>query len=294
MTGQTAEAALIAAAGRALDRPCDPHARAMAEHLAARPGAVAVLFYGNRLRDPEAAGLLDLYVLTESDRAWHGRGLAALANRLLPPNVYHERLQAPPVAAKVAVMSLAAFRARMRANGADTTLWARFAQPAALLWARDAAAARAVAAAIAAGWRIAARWADRLAEEGGGRWTALFAATYGAELRPESTARPGAVVAAEPDFYAMLDRLIPPEPVPAAEAARARRAWRRRRLRAKALNLARLIKAAFTYRGAVAYALDKVERHGGAPVPLSPWERRLPWLAAPLILARLWWRGRLR
>ena len=147
-----------------LDRAVDAQARAIADHLAARPGVVAVLFYGNRLRDPATPGLLDFYVLTERDRTWRGAGPGALANRLLPPNVYHVRLAWPAVAAKVAVMRLAAFRARMRRQSWDTTLWARFAQPAALLYARDAEARRAVVDAVATAWRTAAWWADRLSE----------------------------------------------------------------------------------------------------------------------------------
>ena len=59
-------------------------------------------------------------------------------------------------------------------------------------------------------------------------------------------------------------------------------------------NIARLTKAAFTYRGGFAYALSKVERHSGRPVELSPWQRRWPWLGAPVALWRLWREGRLR
>jgi hypothetical protein len=55
-----------------------------------------------------------------------------------------------------------------------------------------------------------------------------------------------------------------------------------------------LAKAAFTYRGGLAYALSKVERHSGRPVDLKPWERRWPWLAAPVVFWRLWREGRLR
>ncbi|HET7410011.1 MAG TPA: hypothetical protein VFJ13_07405, partial [Paracoccaceae bacterium] len=189
MSGAAADP-LAAFVARALARPASPEIEALVARLAARPGIAAVLFYGNMLRDPSAGGLADLYVLTDNDRAWSGRaGPTALGNRLLPPNVYHLRQPPPPpvipanagiseasardprirgddaretdapgrsVGAKVAVMRIAAFRHRMRRESWDTTLWARFAQPAALVWARDQAARDAVATAIATGWRTAA------------------------------------------------------------------------------------------------------------------------------------------
>ena len=275
-----------------LDRGVEAGARLMADRLAARPGTVAVLHYGNRLRHPAAPGLLDFYVLTESDAAWSGPGIAALACRLLPPNVYLVEGSEPAMAAKVAVMRLAAFRARMRRQGWDTTLWARFAQPAALLFARDAEARREVIDAVAAAWRTAAWWADRLAE-GDDRWAALFAATYGAELRVEGPARAPAIARSAPELYAGIDRLLPPVRPWPAEIDTARAAWRRRQRVGRALNALRLAKAAMTFRGGMAYALAKIERHAGRDA-LRAWERRFPWLAAPVVISRLFRRGGIR
>ena len=317
---------LAAFVAQALERPVHPGIDALAQRLAGRPGIAAILFYGNMLRDPSAGGLADLYVLTDHDRAWSGTGAAALGNWLLPPNVYHLRAQgaAPPVihakagisgvsardprlrgddaretdaprgsvGAKVAVMRMAAFRHRMRRESWDTTLWARFAQPATLVWAREDAAREAVAEAIATGWRTAAWWADRLSD-GSDRWAGLFAQTYRAELRPEGAGRSGSITAAVPELYAEIDRLVPPETPLAEEREAARRAWRRRRRVGHGLNAARLVKAAMTFRGGAAYALAKIDRHAG-PEALRPWERRFPWLAAPVVLLRLLRRGGLR
>lgn len=252
--------------------------------LAARPGVVAVLFYGNRLRAPQDGGLIDLYALTGSDHAFHGPGVGALANRVLPPTVLHLPAEADRPGAKVAVMTLAAFAARMRRESRDTTLWARFVQPARLLHARDAEVRAEVLRAIAEGWRTAAWWADRLAEDTP-RWRALFAATYEAELRVEATDRAGAVVAAAPGHYAMLDRLLPPA-LPGPEArAEARRLWPRRVRAGRALNALRLVKAAATFRGGPAYARAKILRHAGTET-LTPLARRAPWRAAALVLWR--------
>jgi len=284
---------------RLTGRPADPRIAEFAGRLAARPGVLAVLFYGAELREPRRGGLLDLYLLTEGDARYHGPGLSALANRLLPPNVYHERAEAPgPLAAKVAVMRLSAFRSRMRRQSLDTTLWARFCQPCVILCARDAQTRAAVLQALAAAGETAAWWAARLAPAGADAetcWRALFAHTYGAELRVEGRDRAQAITAAAPELYALLHaRHIAGRRITDAERASARRGWALRRVLGKALNLARLLKAAATFRGGIAYALDKVERHSGAPVPLSPWQRRLPLLAAPVILLRLLRERRLR
>ena len=297
MTGERVRA-LVAAE---LDRPAGPAAEAMAERLMARPGVAAVLFYGAWLRDGGGGkgrdGPLDLYVLTDGNAAYHGYGASALANRLLPPNVYHEAIKEPErVEAKVAVLTLAAFRARMRPESLDTTLWARFAQPSVLVRARSDADRAAAVDAVAAAVETAAWWAARLAPDPAdpeAAWTDLFRHTYASELRVEGGGRAGAIVAAAPERYRELHALLiegqtPPDRTGAA------RAWARRRAVGKALNVMRLAKAAFTYAGGIPYALAKVERHSGRPVELRPWERRWPRLAAPWVMFRLWREGRLR
>jgi hypothetical protein len=275
---------------------------AMASMLSARPGVVAVLFYGNRLREAGAGGLMDFYVLTDGDAAYQGRSLSAAANRLLPPNVYFETLEGSigeGVAAKVAVMRLSAFLARMQPSTWDTTLWARFSQPALLLYARDDQARAATVRAISAAHETAAWWAARLSAPGATAqeaWQTLFTHTYGAELRVETAGgRAGQIVGrALPLYHALHEAWIAPIAVSDAERQRAHRSWHRRRRWGKALNVARLTKAAFTFRGGIAYALSKIERHSGRPVDIKPWERRLPWLAAPAVLFRLIRQRRLR
>jgi hypothetical protein len=286
--------ALIAAE---LDRPASPTAQAMAARLAARPGVAAVLFYGAQLREGMGEGPLDFYVLTDSNTAYQGFGPSALANFLLPPNVYHEVIEdSARIEAKVAVISLGAFRARMHPGAMDTTLWARFTQPVALVWSRGPAEHGAVIDAVAAAVETAAWWAGRLAPEDADpdeTWRTLFDYTYGSELRVESGGRTRDLIASAPERYRQLHHLLI-SGNPVFDRSEASRAWRRRQIIGKFRNLARLIKAAFTYRGGFAYALAKVERHSGRPVEVSPWQRRWPWLAAPVILWRLWRERRLR
>lgn len=290
-----------------LDRAPGGEVAAMAMQLQARPGVAAVLFYGNMLREAGAGGLMDFYVLTESDAAYHGVGLSALANRLLPPNVYFAELEQSEaespegqstVSAKVAVMRLGAFHARMQPDVWDTTLWARFSQPALLLHARDDAVRTTVIDAIVDAYDAAAWWAGHLSEPGADAqtaWETLYINTYGAELRVEGTDRASLIVErAFPLYKALHAARIAPIAISTKDRSKAKTSWDRRRRWGKVLNITRLIKAAFTFRGGLAYALSKIERHSGAPVELRPWERRVPWLAAPFVLLRLLRERRLR
>ncbi|WP_340108338.1 hypothetical protein [Pikeienuella sp. HZG-20] len=241
-----------------LRRPVFPEARAFAEALAKRPGVAAVLFYGSCLQRQSPEGMLDFYVLTDGRAGAYGESaLTAAAGRLLPPNVYPERHEG--LRAKAAVLSLGAFRRRMTPGRIDTTFWARFCQPAALLWARDERIGREVDAAIADAVAAAAAWAERLAEgaEGAEAWRRLFARTYRVEIRVEGPGRAGKIVDADPARYDALWALTAE-----SRARRAKgRSWFLRWLLGKPLHIARLLKAAFTFEGGPRYLLWKIRRH---------------------------------
>ncbi|MBK1842680.1 hypothetical protein JHL17_35330 [Azospirillum sp. YIM B02556] len=297
-----------------LDRPVMAEARVIANAILARhgDGVAAVLFYGSCLRTGDTGGLLDVYVLTDDLRRYHGRLWPALLNAALPPTVsYLETAGAAGlVRAKVAVMGTAAFGRAVRGEGIDTTVWARFCQPAALLHARDAANRAAVVEAVAQAVATAARWAVRLGPAHGlpaEYWTALFRHTYGAELRAERSDRATLVHDWAAERYAHVLPLALAHGGIAVTASsggelhpvvhdrgKAGSAWKRRRRMGKLLNVLRLVKAAFTFDNGVDYILWKLERHVGRPVPISAWQRRHPLLAAPLLLMRLYRDGFIR
>jgi hypothetical protein len=267
-----------------------------AARLAARGDARAVLFYGSVLRTGELDGVLDYYVLTDAvERGW-----------LWPDVSYHEwPVGGRTLRAKVATMPLATFAAAAGGDRADTTIWTRFVQPAALTWARGEAEREAVTAAVAAAAATAARFAAVLGPARGPAddyWRALFRETYRAELRVETPGREAQILGHDPARWAALLPLawdaggvgyrhegatLAPA-LPAAERRRLLARWRRRRRLGRPLNAARLVKASFTFDGAAAYALWKVERHTGVRVPLTPFRERHPVLAAPAVLWRVW------
>lgn len=308
-------AALTRFVARELARPVPPVVGFFAAELAARggQGVVGVLFYGSALRTGATDGLLDFYVLLDRLEGWDAKPLLRYGNRVLPPNVEYAETTAAGMTlrAKLAVMTLGQFRRHARHASRDTTIWARFAQPCALAWARDPFAAEAVADAVAGAARGAAWWAAHLGPErgsGASFWSALFSRTYASELRVEGASRPGSIVEAAPARYDAVLRLawaaegiafrddlgeLAPD-IGVAERADAERAWRARKLIAKPLNLVRLAKAAFTFSGGVDYVAWKIERHSGHKIDVTPFQRRHPLLSAGPALWRLWRKGVLR
>jgi hypothetical protein len=284
---------LIDMLAREAAAPVQPWVSAAAEVVRARHGEAvrALVFYGSCLRDNDPDGLLDFYVLVGRYGDAYENWSAAAANRLLPPNVFYlETLwEGAVVRAKYAVMSLDQFAAGALPRTLQPMIWARFAQPARLVYSADDDARRLVAAAQAdAVTTLMAVTRRLLPHESRPEvlWPRAFAETYRAELRPEPPGRAGQLFEADRARY---DRLTP-----LALAGDSWAPWWLRRVVGKALNVARLIKAAFTFDGAVDYLLWKVERHSGIGVTATPWQRRHPLLAAPGLLWRLYRRGAFR
>lgn len=303
---------LRALIGDELGRDMPPAAIALAERLAARAGghAAAVLFYGSALRDSALDGVLDFYVLLDNCADWPGSRLAAVANRLLPPNVGYleeevEEVDGRPLRAKYAVLSLAQFRRAMSVERIDTTLWARFSQPCACLLARSDADRAEVRDAVGDAVIAAATWAAALGPlrgDAAGFWRALYTRTYAAELRVERTSRGADLLAHDAPRFA---RLLPLawqaggiayaesadgqfEPALGAdERATAEKRWRLRQRLGRPLNLLRLLKAALTFDNATDYVAWKVERHSGYRIEPTAFQRRHPLLSAPGIYWRL-------
>ena len=275
-----------------LSQPVDPRAADMAKALAEKhsPASRAVLFYGSCLRQKQLDGLmLDFYLIVSEYRAAYGKTWLAAANRLIPPNVFY--FDHDGLAAKYAVLSEADFH---RLNGPETTsvsVWARFAQPARLVWTSDNDARdRAIDAVAKAAPTLLAAAGRRAGETPLDLWRRAFALTYSAELRAERRGRASSVVDLEPDRYAKFSG-------PALQVARTLRpagSWTGRRIEGKMLSILRLAKASFTFAGGADYIAWKINRHAGTQIELKPWQRRHPLLAAISLLPRLLSSGAVR
>ncbi|MEL6737309.1 MAG: hypothetical protein AAFO28_00105 [Pseudomonadota bacterium] len=281
-----------------LSAPVDPAVREFACALAESAGAEAVLFYGSNLRTGSLEGVLDFYVLLPGERADEPA--------VWPRVSYHEReSDAGTLRAKVATLRMATFAEAASGHLKDTTIWARFVQPCALVWQRDAKARDEALRAIASAAVTAARLAVALGPPEGvaeDYWRALFQATYKAEFRVEKPGRendilsvnarhfdgllPLALAAGGIAFDQSGERLTPH--LDAHERSQVLGWWKRRQRLGKPMNFARLLKASTTFEGAARYAAWKIERHTGMPVPVTPFRERYPILAAPGVLWSLW------
>ncbi|MEO0462420.1 MAG: hypothetical protein AAF127_04765 [Pseudomonadota bacterium] len=276
----------------------DPAVAAFARDLADAAGALAVLFYGSNLRTGSLEGVLDFYVLLPGD--------AREEPRIWPRISYHERtIEGTDLRAKVATLRLATFREAASGALKDTTIWARFVQPSALVWSSNAGTAGAVCECVALAAATAAQLAVALGPargEAGEFWRALFQATYKAEFRVEKPGRENDILSVnEAHFDGLLPLALERAGVPVISDGRmlephisdADRAeilswWRPRQRLGKAFNLVRLVKASTTFEGAARYAAWKIERHTGMPVAVTPFRERYPLLAAPGVLWSLW------
>jgi hypothetical protein len=294
--------------------PAMPQVEAFAAHVAAQyPAAArAVLFYGSCLRTEQLEGqMLDFYLIVSDYDAAYDRKWLAKWNRRLPPNVFpfeHDGL-----VAKVAVLSEADFHDLNRAGASAVSVWARFAQPARLVWAADEGARRNATLAIAGAAPTLLNGA--LAHMGHDDeildlWELGFALTYSAELRAERSDRPASVVEFDPERYRAFGKaallhtpianrlgedgkvhLLPdPEGRIVAEKAR----WPGLRRHGKLLTVARLAKAAFTYAGGIDYLAWKINRHAGTQIEIKPWQRRWPLVAALFLVPKLLVKGAVR
>jgi len=281
-----------------LSQPAPDPVRAFAFSLANPARDAAVLYYGSSLRTGDLSGVLDFYRLT---RAPHRRGLRGLVERVLWPEVsYHEaEIGGRRLRAKVATLTLHAFRRAAEGRTLDTTIWARFVQPVQRVWAADPAAASAARDAVTAAVRTASRYAAALGPRRGppeAYWQALFRRTYAAEFRMETPDRADQLIAPAADRFAAVLPLAWREAGVVFEgidgelrvSRRPRVAWPLRRAAGKPLNLLRLAKAAFTFDGAARYAAWKIARHTGVELEVTPFAERHPVLSAPAA----WWRLR--
>ena len=278
----------------------------------------SVIFYGNCLRTGDIHdGLVDFYVVVDRYRRAHDRRLAATANHLVPPNVYYLEAPAanPPEGArlrcKYAVISEAEL-AYGTCCALTSSLWGRLAQPVAVVYARDELARE--RARIHCGQAIVTLLNESLPMltpplGPAAVFAHALALSYGGELRTEDTRRATDIATAGANEYGRrardaIDLLDLPAHIDArgemhwqadaAAVSRARRRWRLRRPVGRALSVARLSKACFTFGDAVDYGAEKLARHTGVEIEVTERLRRHPLIFAWPVLWRLYRRGLLR
>ncbi len=275
----------------------------------------AILVYGSCLRSGNYFdGLVDLYVVVDNYQNAYNNLVHRLLNRLLTPNVFY--LEVPfeehVIRAKYVVISSADFRKGTSTRWFHSYLWGRFAQPAAVTYARNVDSEKRIYDCLAQSvitfclrvlprlpprFSTAQLWCDGLAlsyatelrAEKHGRAKTLFEAAesyYDAVTAPALESLPYTVVEESDDEGAGFTVVLPQRVRYASRAA-----WGMRRVQGKLLSVLRLLKGLATFRGGVDYIVWKLERHSGEKIEVSPRVRRYPVIFIWGLFWRLYRRG---
>jgi hypothetical protein len=292
----------------------------LVESIRARFGETvqAILFYGSCMRaGQEREGVVDLYVIVDAYGSAYGNAGFALLNWLLPPNVFY--LEVPDgggvIRTKYAVLTLADFQRGTSTAWFHSYLWARFAQPVRLLYARSENTAQQIHAALGRAVvtfftrvlpRLSSRFTDREL------WCKGFFLTYRSELRAEKQDQPIRLFDGAQGYYDLITQTamaaVPFEVevigsgnsvtyranISACWRFLNRLAWQARRVQGKCLSVLRLGKALFTFQGGLDYILWKIERHSGVAIPDDSALRKYPLTGVWVMLWRLYRRGGFR
>jgi hypothetical protein len=308
-----------------LTRPASSTARSLANEIATRHGGslVAVLFYGSCLRRGTHEGVLDFYAIVDSYASAYDSRWLSLLNAALAPNVFYLECEsaAGTLRAKYAVISSKDFARAVSPRCRNPYIWARFAQPALLVYARDGEARDAVRRWVSqAIVTLVRRMAVFLPAKGrvqryslAALWQEALKRTYSAEFRSESPEmirsiyqaaserfdRAGAEALRELAAEGWIDRVQERGNAVEVEMSLSRRTaarlrWALTRPLAKALALLRLLKTALTFGDWVPYVLWKIERHSGVHIEPTERQRRHPLIFGWPVLIRLLRRGDLR
>lgn len=300
-------------------RPVTPGTQALADALIKRYEGVAsaVLAYGSCFRNRTDEGLVDLCVVVDDYRALPGTVWQQWLHRALPPTVFY--LETPhggrSLRAKYIVISREDLERGVSPRCFHSYLWARFAQPTGVVYARHEHDARRIYPALA---QAVVTFVDRVLPmlpssfDARELWQRGLRLTYGTELRPERTDAVARLVDASREYCEQVTRIAigctpfdvrPVEEdrttryhaaIPFADRFIAGLVWRIRTIHGKFLNVLRLLKGLLTFKSGRDYILWKIERHSGIRIEMPPYYERYPWFATALILGRLYRRGAFR
>jgi len=278
----------------------------------------AILYYGSCMRagDP-FSGIVDLYLIADSYRAFYPGKFRAFLNWALPPNVFYQELAVgdKTLRVKYNVLSLADLHKHLSGRTLQSYFWGRFTQPMRILWSRDSdAKADIEGCLVLAAHTFLERVLPAVEDTGllSELWVEGLGLSYAAELRTEQSGRSRELVEFDLAHYvgvsmAVAGSLRYPLTIkgsgeeasyhvsvssPGRFAGRA--GWAARRIQGKLLSLARLLKAMFTFDGGLDYAAWKLERHTGQHIEIPDRVRRFPLIFVWGLLWKLYRRGIIR
>jgi len=315
---------LVSAVSSMAARPVSADFSIFVEELKSRFGSSldAILLYGSCLRTQEIGdGVVDFYVVVDDYSNAYQEHYLCYFNEWLPPNVFYLEVSAQErvLRSKYAVISMTEFE-KGNQYWFHSYLWARFAQPVRLLYARDEILRQRIynslAHAVVAFLTPAIKALGSCVVTAEEIWVKGLMFTYAAELRPERETRARQLAEINLDDYKYLtDHALPElagilKKLPQEnqiqgeyyyqcladefERKKSLRCWWLRRWQGRILSVLRLVKATFTFRDCIDYAAWKIERHTGVSIEITPSLRRHPVLFGCKVFWKLFRRGVLR
>tara|TARA_Y100001936_G_scaffold252558_1_gene312730 strand:+ start:16258 stop:17250 length:993 start_codon:yes stop_codon:yes gene_type:complete len=315
---------LISAVSSIAERPVSSDFLIFVEEIKSRfgPSLDAILLYGSCLRSQTIGdGVVDFYVVVDNYNKAYQEKYLCYFNECLPPNVFYLEVSAQErvFRSKYAVISMEEFE-KGNQYWFHSYLWARFAQPTRLLYARDkilrnriySSLANAVIAFLTPTINALGSCTVTIEEI----WVKGLMFTYAAEIRAEKEIRARQLAEINLDDYKYLTehalprltRILKKIPqgnqlqkgdyyqclVDECYRKRALRCWWLRRWQGRVLSVLRLAKATFTFRDCIDYAAWKIERHTGVCIEVTSKLRRHPILFGFKVFWKLFRRGVLR
>lgn len=262
-----------------------------------RSPIIGIIYYGSCFRhaDP-TSGLVDFYVVVDTFRGAGIGPIAAFAGTILPPNVYYLAVDTPTekLACKYALITRSQLD-RGVTSWFSSTLWGRFAQPLAIVYARDTDARELLRAAC--GQSVVTLLERALPAMGPGQDTPAnwferaLALSFSSEIRVETGQRTQEFMSSRTDEYTrrfanareLVSHTLSEDPngMVVVDSGRTRTelsrlAWRVRAFQGRVLSALRLVKACFTFDGAIDYGAWKLARHTGYEVHITKRVRQHP------------------
>ena len=303
-------------------RPIPPAISFLTDELVAKYGQAteAVLFYGSCLQHGNPYdGIVDIYILVDHYRHAYDRGVAAVANYILPPNVYyHETVfQGRTIRIKYAVISMEQFQKACTMQWFHSYFWGRFCQPSVATFIVNSQVKKIIVDTVATSiLTFLSRTVPCICESNDEEltweklWHEGLQMSYSAELRPEKAERAKRILRADSTWFkAVTPPALQALPLqvsvdtsgiihcafmPRILRIKCRILWVVRRIQGKCLSVMRLAKASFTFKGGVDYIVWKIERHSGVKIEVSPFLRRHPVIAMIALAWRIFSRGAAR
>ena len=255
-----------------------------------------ILFYGSCLRTGEIEDkILDFYVIVDSYRSAYPKKWMAVANKLIPPNVFYHEIEHEGITirSKYAVLSLEDLEYRCSPKCLNVSVWARFCQPCFLMLPKDVLTKDRIRGAVsqAAFTMISNILPDcRTTRESKDLWVSAFERTYASEIRSEPVGKGQEIYNLDRERYNRLTPLLleclddeMPETdskqLPRLPRVKNSYKWFLRRANGKFVSIARLIKASVTFDGGIDYLAWKIGRHSGVEIEVTERMRKRPVLS---------------